>query len=67
MRVDKRRLVRALREVGASGWHWRAAGILLAVNGIRNALEYVYGLQERGLTERSYQPMLPLEEGSSED
>ena len=41
---DKTRLRKALREAGATAWQWRAASILLAVNGIDNALEYAKGL-----------------------
>ena len=48
-RNDKRRLIKALREAGASELQWRMAAILWHVNGIDNALEYVAGLVEKGL------------------
>jgi hypothetical protein len=43
-------LVKALRQVGANPYQVKMAAILLAVNGIDNALEFVFGLQARGLT-----------------
>ena len=45
-----RRLLKALREVEAKPHQIKMAAILLGVNGIDNALEFVYGLQARGLT-----------------
>ena len=48
-RNDKRQLIKALREAGASELQWRMAAILWRVNGIDNALEYVAGLVEKGL------------------
>ncbi len=46
MERDKTRLKKALKAVNASEWHWRAATILYSINGIDNALEYVYGFAE---------------------
>ena len=56
MKRDKTRLKEALMAVNASEWHWRAAAILYSINGIDNALEYVYGLQDRNLLSKSSQP-----------
>ncbi len=47
---NTKRLVDALREVGANRDQLKMAAIMLAVNGIDNALEFVFGLQARGLT-----------------
>ncbi len=49
-RLDSKRLVKALRRVGARPYQVTMAATLLAVNGIENALEFVYNLQVRGLT-----------------
>ena len=47
---DKRRLIKALRDAQIPpDYHWRMAAILLAVNGIDNALEFVDGLVDKGL------------------
>lgn len=51
--IARRRLLKALREVGAKPYQVKMAAILLAVNGIENALEFVYGLHARGLTIKS--------------
>lgn len=48
--MDKKKLLQAIREVGATEWQLAAASILCAVNGLENALEFLYGLQEKGLT-----------------
>ena len=53
MRRDKQRLIKELRKARLTFWHWRAAAILLSVNGIDNALEYVRGVQLK------QQPLLP--------
>lgn len=53
---DTARLKKALREVGAKDYQVQMAAILLAVNGIENALEFVYGLPARGLTLLDAQP-----------
>lgn len=44
---EKTKLKRALRSIGASEWHWRAASILYSVNGFDNAMGYVERLRER--------------------
>ena len=49
-RLDSKRLVKVLRQVGARPYQVTMAATLLAVNGIENALEFVHGLQARGLT-----------------
>ena len=47
---NKRRLIKALRDAQIPpDYHWRMAAILLAVNGIDNALEFVDGLVDKGL------------------
>ena len=46
-RSDEAKLKKALREIGASEWHWRAVSILYSVNGFDNAMGYVEGLRER--------------------
>ncbi len=50
---DRRRLAKAIIEVGAYMYQARMAAMLLAVNGIDNALDFVYGLQARGLTSKA--------------
>lgn len=45
MRATTRRLTKALCDAGANRLQGRMAAILLAVNGLDNALEYVAGLQ----------------------
>ena len=47
MNRDERRLVRELKAAKVGGWHARAAMILLRVNSIENASEYVKGIQKR--------------------
>jgi len=42
---DSKRLLKALRQVNATPIQARMAAILLAVNGLENALEFVRGLQ----------------------
>ena len=49
---EQKRLRDAVRMVGAKDYQIIMAGFLLGVNGIDNALEYLHGLQERGLTMR---------------
>lgn len=44
------RLGQALQKVGATETQRRMAGILSAVHGVDGALEFVYGLQRKGLT-----------------
>ena len=46
MKQDKTLLKKALKKAQANEWQQRAAFILLNVNGIDNALEYVLGLKE---------------------
>lgn len=48
--MDKKKLLQAIREVGANEWQLAAASILYATNGLENALAFLYGLQEKGLT-----------------
>jgi len=50
MNTDRRQLIKALRKVGAKPYQVKMAATLLAVNGLKNALDFVYGLQARGLT-----------------
>lgn len=38
------KLRHALREANATEWQCRAAGILLAINGLESALDYVCGI-----------------------
>lgn len=62
--MDRKRLLKALRDVRASEWQYAAAAILLSVNGLENALEFVYGLQPRGLLPWQHQAryeQLPLD------
>ncbi|MBN2129043.1 MAG: hypothetical protein JW741_06075 [Sedimentisphaerales bacterium] len=54
--TDKRRLVKALREIDASVIQWKMAFILYNVNGIENALEFVRLLAQHGLV--AHQPKL---------
>ena len=49
---DRKRLLAALREVGATSLQVKMAAMLLAVNGIENALGYVEGIQAKGLTHK---------------
>lgn len=46
----ERQLAKALTQVGAFSHQVVMAAFLLRVNGLENALEFVRGLQERGLT-----------------
>ncbi len=48
--TDSKRLAKALSRVGAYSYQVSMAAILLSVNGIDNALEFVAGLQAKGLT-----------------
>lgn len=50
MTRDEVRLDKAIRAVGAVGHQVVMAVLLLRVNRLDNALEFVYGLQQRGLT-----------------
>jgi len=59
MAQDWTRLKKTLWKAEATAWEWRAASILLAVNGIDNALEYVHAL---GKKRRPRQLALKLEE-----
>lgn len=56
MKRNKTTLKKALKKVPANGWQQRAAFILLHVNGIDNALEYVSGLK------REYNQLAELKE-----
>ncbi len=56
--MDKKKLLQAIREVGANEWQLAAASILYTVNGLENALEFLHGLQEKGLTLRPFQMSL---------
>ena len=47
---DKQRLIKALRQAQATPVQVKMAAILLAVNGLPNALEFVPGLVKKGLT-----------------
>lgn len=60
---QKLKLLKALREVRASEWQYAAAAILLSANGLDNALEFVYGLEPRGLLpwQQSYKQLSLLE------
>ena len=49
-RSEKRELIKVIREVGATGFQLAAATILYQVNGLENALEFLYGCQKKGLT-----------------
>ena len=48
--TDIKHLVKVINQVGLHPYQAKMAVLLLGVNGIKNALEFVYGLQERGLT-----------------
>ena len=48
--LNTKDLEKALRQIGATPDQAKMAAILLTVNGIDNALEFVFGLQARGLT-----------------
>lgn len=50
MRATTRRLTQALREAEANTLQGRMAAILLAVNGLDNALEYVDSLRQPRVT-----------------
>ena len=45
MRKDKKLLTKELKKAMANDWQKRAAFILLNINGINNAIEYVKGLR----------------------
>jgi hypothetical protein len=43
---DRRQLVKALNDIKATGFQVKAAAILLSVNGLQNALEFVKKMGE---------------------
>ena len=53
MKREKPILFKALKKAQANAWEQRAAFILLNVNGIDNALEYVSGLSKVNNGKRS--------------
>ena len=52
MKQEQNRLLKRALELGVSEGQRSMARILLAVNGYKNALEFVNGLEERGLLPR---------------
>lgn len=56
---DSKRLKMALIDVAANFHQCKMAAILLSVNGIENAIEFVYGLRDRGLTNQAQKTLFP--------
>ena len=50
---DRRKLAKALNEIKATGFQVTAASILLAVNGLENALEFVTNCAKLNAKEQS--------------